>query len=168
MKNYGMAILFMALTCVTPTTLMAQHKADKSNAEKVRLTPEQRMERQTVNMAHELMLNDAVSQKFCTLYQKYLTELHTCQDVFRKDDTLQMSKGMSGQLTDAQIEKKLEARFVHARRILDIREKYYHEFKKILTPRQIQRMYRAEKSLQRKVHKEMERRNGKLRVKGGR
>ena len=65
------------------------------------------------------------------------------------------------QLTDDQIEAQIEARFVQSRKILDLREKYYREFKKVLKPRQIMKMYAEEKANGAKVKKELERRHNK-------
>ena len=64
-------------------------------------------------------------------------------------------------MSDAEIEQRIEARFAHMQDILDIRKKYYVEFKKIMKPRQIQQMYKAEKDIQKKVRNEMGRRFNK-------
>ena len=44
-----------------------------------------------------------------------------------------------------QVEQSIKAQFAHSRKAIDIREKYYGEFRKILNPRQIQRVYELEK-----------------------
>ena len=48
-------------------------------------------------------------------------------------------------LTDEQIEANILNRFAQARKMLDIREKYYKAFREFLTPGQIQAMYGAER-----------------------
>ena len=40
-----------------------------------------------------------------------------------------------------EIEARIEKRFAQQRQMLDIHEKYYKELKKILTPKQLQRIY---------------------------
>ena len=51
------------------------------------------------------------------------------------------TQGEKPALTDAEIEARIEKRFAQQRQMLDIREKYYKELKKILTPKQLQRIY---------------------------
>lgn len=48
-------------------------------------------------------------------------------------------------LTDAEIEKQIKDQFAQSRKILDIREKYYNEFRKILSPKQIAKFIRQKK-----------------------
>ncbi len=47
-------------------------------------------------------------------------------------------------LSDEQIEKNILNRFAMSRAILDIREQYYPRFREVLTPRQIEQLYRLE------------------------
>ena len=135
------------------------HKGAK--AKEGRLTPEQRIERQTAHLATSLMLDDATTVKFSEIYKSYLKEMQECQRSGR------MAFGGKGkiELTDDQIEAQIEARFVQSRKILDIREKYYKQFKKVLKPRQIMKIYAEEKANGAKVKKELERRNNKKKTK---
>ena len=47
-------------------------------------------------------------------------------------------------MTDAEAEKEIKARMERSQKILDLREKYYKEYSKFLTPKQIQRVYDLE------------------------
>jgi CRISPR/Cas system CSM-associated protein Csm2 small subunit len=49
-------------------------------------------------------------------------------------------------LTDEQVEKRILDNFAQSRAILDVREQYYNEFRKILTPTQINRIFEDEKA----------------------
>lgn len=62
--------------------------------------------------------------------------------------------------TDAEVEQAIKARFAQSRKILDVREKYYNEFRKFLSPKQIQKMYNMEKHNGDKFRKEMRKRQG--------
>ena len=159
-KLFYFCVLFFALGIHFDA--LAQHNNSKGKVE--RLTPEQRIEKQTSQMAHALMLDDAVSAKFVTVYKQYLTEMQTCQRSARMAFG-DRAKGAKSQLTDEQIEKQIEARFAQSRKILDIREKYYGEFKKFLKPRQILKIYTVEKSNGAKVKKEIEKRHNKKKAK---
>ena len=49
-------------------------------------------------------------------------------------------------MTDEQVEKRILDNFAQSRAILDVREEYYKEFRKILTPSQINQIYEDEKA----------------------
>lgn len=100
------------------------------------LTPEQRMERHTERMARKLNLDDKTAAKFNEIYKRYLTEMQGLRDQFQP-----IRPEAGGQLTDEQVEKNLLNRFARSRAILDVREKYYREFRKVLNVRQVDRIY---------------------------
>lgn len=131
---------------------------------KQRLTPEQRVERQVEQVCKSLMLDDATTAKFSVVYKQYLKDLQACSKP-KGESKAFAPKKLEKPLTDEQIEKQIEARFAKSRKILDIRERYYKEFKKVLTPRQIQKVYSLEKANGAKVKKEIERRHNKKKVK---
>jgi hypothetical protein len=62
--------------------------------------------------------------------------------------------------TDAEVDKKMRDRFKQSRKMLDIREKYYDEFRKFLSPKQVQKVYDHGQMNRGKFHKEMNRRAG--------
>ena len=70
--------------------------------------------------------------------------------------------------TDAEVEQAIKARFAQSRKILDIREEYYNEFRKFLSPKQIQKMYNMEKHNGDKFRKEMKKRQGMKKQHDGR
>jgi hypothetical protein len=43
--------------------------------------------------------------------------------------------------TDEQVDKMMRNRFKQSRKMLDIREKYYDEFRKFLSPKQVQKVF---------------------------
>jgi hypothetical protein len=51
------------------------------------------------------------------------------------------------------------AQLENAKRLIDIREKYYHKFKTVLTPQQIVRLYQTEAQIRQKVTQELRRRS---------
>ena len=70
--------------------------------------------------------------------------------------------------TDAEIEKEIKDQFAQSRKILDVREKYYNEFRKILSPKQIMKIYQTEKRNANKFRKEFDRRKGQQQGQGKR
>ena len=69
-------------------------------------------------------------------------------------------------LTDAEVEQQIKGRFAQSRKILDVREKYYNEFRKILSSKQIMKIYQTEKSNANKLKKEFDRRKRQAAVQG--
>ena len=135
-----LAVLFMG----SQMTLSAQEKDNKEK--KQRPTPEQMMQMQTNQMVKALMLDDATAAKFTPIYEKYLKELRDCRMMNReprvKKETAQGTEAKTAKgtprpvMTDAEIAKMLKGQFAQSRKMLDIREKYYNEFSKILSQQQ--------------------------------
>ena len=109
-----------------------RHKADR--------VPKYTPAEQAARLSTAMNLSDAVSAKFVPLYISCCSEIEA---VFSKYPITFPSEGES--LTDAQLKKNNDNRFHIARAIMDIREKYYKKYNKILTASQIDLLYRKEK-----------------------
>lgn len=94
------------------------------------------------HMANELMLNDATTAKFKTLYMDYLTEMRNLIMPMGKMDRSAIKREPLKEMTDAEVQKMLENRFEKEQKMLDVRIKYYKEFKRFLSPKQIARIFR--------------------------
>ena len=125
---------------------------------------------QTKQIVNTLMLDDATAAKFTPVYEKYLKELRECRMMnfkprARKDADQGTEANTAKEtpkpvMTDAEIAKMLKDQFAQSRKMLDIREKYYNEFSKILSQKQIMKIYQQEKSNMNKFRKEFDRRKG--------
>ena len=156
MKQKVLYLIVVLLMCGLQTDMFAQNKGVK----KGNMSSEQRIEKQADHIAKSLMLSDAKEAQFSTVYTQYLKELRRCAHTgFRFDGGKE--KMDKAKLTDEQIDKMIQMRFDKCREILDVREKYYKEFKKILTARQIMKMYSIERNLGKKVQGELNRRYNK-------
>jgi hypothetical protein len=62
-------------------------------------------------------------------------------------------------LTDAEVDKMMRDRFAQARKMLDIREKYYGEFRKLLSAKQVQKVFDKGMDNHGRFRKEMNRRS---------
>lgn len=155
--------VMMAVLLMGSQAISAQNKEHKAG-NKQRPTAEQMMQRQTNQMAKALMLDDATTAKFTPVYENYLKELRDCRMMNRKERTKDKSaeakQAAKPVPTDAEIEKQIKDRFAQSRKILDVREKYYNEFRKFLTPKQIMKIYQTEKNNANKFRKEFDRRKG--------
>jgi hypothetical protein len=83
------------------------------------------------------------SQSFWPVYNQYRKELEaTRQD---KKDLLHDAKKNYDKMTDAEIEKAIVESFQMEQHELDLKKKYYIEFKKTISSRKIVKLYRAER-----------------------
>ena len=113
-------------------------------SEKQVLTPEQRAERSASRIANELMLDDAGAAKFKSIYQDYQKELGEVNKKYMPERP-KMQDGVKPEKkerTDKDIEDGIKNRFAHQRALLEVEEKYYSKFRSVLTPRQIEKVYK--------------------------
>lgn len=143
--------LFIALLVAgSQVSLFAQQQADRTK-KKPRFTPEQMMEMQTNRIVKALALDDATTAKFTPVYTQYLKDLRECRaEAWKqmKQDKAEAGKQAGAKkelMTDAEVEQRIKDRFAHSRKMLDLQEKYYNEFRKILSPKQIEKIYQMEK-----------------------
>lgn len=122
--------LFIASFCTMPA--MAQ-KAGKGS------------DQRTAHMVQILALDDATSARFTPLYNQYRQEMQATRQKHKRIKPTKQKGGPTHPLTDEQVRKNIEISFALSQSILDVRKKYYKEFLKILSPRQIERLYDLEK-----------------------
>lgn len=137
MKTIVLTILALA-SCYTGA--FAQSKP--TSEEKSPLTKEQRIALHADRQVKALMLDDATTAKFKPMYEKYLTELaalHPERGSMNKTEAAPQTK------TDAEVLSSLKDQFAKERKALDIREKYFTEFGKVLSPKQLEKVFRPGK-----------------------
>ncbi|MDR1349110.1 MAG: hypothetical protein LBJ63_11920 [Prevotellaceae bacterium] len=120
-------LLLSAILCVSAD---AQQKFEKKRHFKNNEKPgkEEIIEKKCKKAADKLMLDDVTAVKFAPVYKAYLNELS--ENVgFRK-----LNK--DGETNDSDIDENVRDSFAKARKTVDIREKYYNEFRKFLTAKQ--------------------------------
>ena len=126
-------------------TANAQDQQDFQNQQRQKptITPEQRAERSAARIAGQLMLNDADAEKFKGVYKNYQLELSEANQKFKKEPKKmeQGEKTQRRQRTEQEIEQDIKNRFARQRAVLDVEEKYYDEFRSVLNPRQIEKVY---------------------------
>lgn len=138
--------------------------AQENRPERKRMTREQMQEMQTNQLVKALALDDATAAKFTSVYKNYMDEMRATRDMGSRkkaDDKATVDKQAPKPVpTDAEVEAAIKARFAQSRKMLDVREKYYDEFRKFLSPKQIQKMYNQEKNVGDKFRKESDKRKG--------
>lgn len=101
----------------------------------------QRIEQQVRTYVNAFSLDDAQALQFGALYKEYSKKMRAVHDLYQQP---RPAEGTT--LTDEQIEQRILDNFAQSRAILDVREQYYNQFRKILTPTQINRIFEDEKA----------------------
>ena len=175
MKTKYFWMLMVALFVGTQV-MSAQNEQGKHHGKRThkRMTMEQMVDMQSNKIIGELGLDDKTAAKFKDVYAKYMKEMNDLRKEgmdfrmrgrMQKGDTLAKMKIQMP--TDDEVDKMIRDRFKQSRKILDIREKYYDEFRKFLSPKQVQKVYDKGQENHGKFHKEMNRRAGMKRPQGG-
>jgi Spy/CpxP family protein refolding chaperone len=103
-----------------------------------------------------LQLDSTTFERFKPIYTAYEKELTTVNQQER-DRVMRVN---SDNLTSDEADKMVLSQFRNARKLIDLREKFYPEFKTVLTPPQIIKLYQTEGAIRLKVMQELRRRFG--------
>lgn len=124
---------------------------------------------QARRIINDLGLDDKTSAKFTEVYKKYMTEMNDLRkkNMPKKPEVKPGENQGLAMPTDADVDKMMRDKFAMGRKMLDIREKYYDEFRKFLSPKQVQKIYEQGMMNRGKFSKEMNRRAGMKRPQGG-
>ena len=141
MKNLIRIMLLVTAVFAFTCTASAQHRRGGE-----RISREQLAEKQAKHIAEELALSSEVSEKFIATYLK-------CQQEVWALGPRQGRPG-KGAMSESQTDSEIQSRFDRSQKLLDIRKKYYAEYSKFLTAKQIDRVYKME-------HQMMKRLNGR-------
>lgn len=140
----------------------AQANKPKEKKEHKRPTMEQISEMQSRRIVDELGLDDKTAAKFTDVYKKYMKEMNDLRlkNMPKKSDKKKDEPNKPKSFTDAEVDKMMRNRFTQARKMLDIREKYYNEFRKFLSAKQVQKVFDKGMDNHGRFRKEMNRRSG--------
>ncbi len=127
----------IAIMCTTTVLAQAPNR-------KQRISREQMVEIQAKHIAEDLALDDKTNKKFIDTYSRYKKEIWTIAPKPGK----KMNKPSE---TEEQAAQKMRERFERSQKILDIRDKYYKEFSKFMTQKQIEMMYEKEKKIMQRL-----------------
>ena len=135
LMKINMVALMVFVFC---TVSMAQN-------EQQRMSREQLAEKQAKHIAQELSFDEATTQRFIETYC-------ACQQEVWALGPRQKAETV----TEEEAEQVIKERLERSRAVLDLREKYYEEYSKFLTQRQILRVYELEHQAMDRLHKHRE------------
>ena len=127
-----------------------QDKQERVNKEgRQRWSAEQMVQMQTARLTNELMLDDANAAKFKDIYQSYQKDLQTVRQKYhpKREQAQKPAEGEKPQMkerkqiTDQDIEERILNQMKEQKEMLSVKESYYAKFRKVLSPKQIQKVY---------------------------
>ena len=165
MKTKYFFVLLVAFIMGTQV-MDAQNREHGKRQHHKRMTVEQMTDMQANKIIGDLGLDDKTAAKFKDVYAKYMKELNDLRKEYMpKKPDVKPGEGKANPMpTDAEVDKMMRDRFKQSRKMLDIREKYYDEFRKFLSPKQVQKVYDKGMMNHGKFHQEMNRRAGMKRM----
>ncbi len=135
--------IFNVMMLVIAMTMFTVNSFAQAPNNKQRLTREQLSEKQAKYIANDLALDDETTAKFINTYTQCQKEIWTLGPRPRRN----------GNNNEEQIGQNIKKRFEMSEKILDIRQKYYKEYSKFMTQKQIQRVYEIEKNMMKRFAK---------------
>lgn len=126
-------ILLLTVTAATFCVSIYAQKGDRQ-----RMKREQLAETQAKYIAREMAMDDMTAKQFIETFCQFQKEIWALGPRPKKNFSAH---------TDEETEQALKARFAHSQKILDLRQKYYGEYSKFLSQKQIGRVYELEKQM---------------------
>lgn len=114
------------------------------DSDKQRQSREQMVETQAAHIAKDLALDDKVYGRFITTYVNYKKEMWATAPKRPK-------KRPEASESENQAAANMQRRFEQSQKVLDIRSKYYKEFSKFLSQKQIELMYDKERKMMKRL-----------------
>lgn len=129
MKNLLKINLMSVLVLVFYTMGIAQDHHE-------RMSREELADKQAKYIANKLAFDEATTQQFVKTFCAYQQEMWALGPKHKAEPT-----------NDEEAERAIKERFECSQQILNLRQKYYEEYSKFLTPIQIQQVYKMERKV---------------------
>jgi Spy/CpxP family protein refolding chaperone len=129
--------------------------AQSQNAKRLPIVRERILQAKLVEIRRSLNLDQVTMQRLRPIYIEYEKEISGVST----NNQRRLISANSDTLTPQEAERLVMVQLENAKRLIDIREKYYHKFKTVLTPQQIVRLYQTEAQIRQKVTQELRRRS---------
>jgi len=147
MKNIYLFLLLIS-------ALLSGYNANSQNRQRFPILRERILKAKLYEIRLNLKLDQATFERFRPVYIKYESEISEID--FRKMTKLMRVEADSLSVDEAN--QLIVNQLGSARRLIDLREKYYKEFRTIITPQQIIKLYQTEAEMRKKVTQELKRR----------
>lgn len=141
-------ILMIAAIMIQMAAMAEGRMHDCNTPEKKKMTPEERLDEHIKFVVKMLELDDATAAKFTPVYKEYMKEKRNLRIA-----GITKRKEQKDKITEAEAAKIVRERLQLSRKLLDVREKYYTKFGKIITAIQVKKIYDMEQNLDMKMRK---------------
>ena len=132
MKNIFRIFLFATAMTVFCVNTYAQKDSRQH------MTREQLAGAQAKYIAKEMAMADTTAEKFIATFCRFQQEIWALGPRPKREASTH---------SDTETEQAIKERFAHSQKILDLRKKYYLEYSKFLTQKQIGRVYELERKM---------------------
>ena len=140
----------LILASVATLLCIATGAQEKGNQREKKPGREELAVRQAEHICAELALDDKTCARFKEVYQalqKEVWELHGKCGKKSGNCGEEACRKNRAQMTEDEVRKELEDSFDRSQKMLDLHKKYYNEYSKFLTYKQIARIYEIEKEM---------------------
>lgn len=126
--------------------MQAQNYRSNNQGNKKRPNREQLAKIQAQHIVDELAMDESVASRFVNTYCSFQKEL------WALGPRIKSASKQSGTQSDNKVaEQTIKQRFERSQKILELREKYYAEYSKFLSQRQIKRVYEIERKMMKRL-----------------
>lgn len=137
------SIVFIAALMIQLTAMAGTHF--NKQADNKKMTPEQRQEQRINFVVKMLELDEATAAKFTPIYKEYIKEKG---GIYKSS---MQKPNHKGNVTEEEAEKYVKERLAVSRKLLDVREKYYTKFGKIIPATKVKKIYDMEQQTDAKM-----------------
>ncbi len=143
MKQFVTTAFCAIMMAMCTTAVQAQ-----KSSEKQRMTPEQFTESRARHIAKELKLDEATTKQFVATFSEQQKEMKAlqpkCKHCAKGEAKNKKCCDEKQKLSDAEMDKVFNERIDHQKKMLELRAKYYGKYRKFLTAKQAERVFKFE------------------------
>ncbi len=129
------------------------------NGEKKEALKEKVEAQKIAYITNALSLTPTEAQQFWPVYNAFNNKKKELTKAFRKNN--KDKKVSQEEISDKEALEMADGQIIQAQKILDLRKKYHIEFKKVLPPKKVLKLYQAEKGFRKHLLKKIKERRGK-------
>jgi len=129
--------------------------AQSQNTMRIPSFSERILQAKLVEIRRSLNLDQATMQHFRPIYIQYEKEISEVNI----NNQVRLMRANYDSLTSEEAERLVIMQLANAKKLIEIREKYYYKFKNVLTSQQIVKLYQTEAAIRQKVMQELRRRS---------
>lgn len=143
MRNLKIIVLFVGFLTALDVQLKGQPSSPQSKIQAYKIA----------YLTDQLDLTPKQAQLFWPLYNQMERKLNALKMAHQSENTRLF--GELKNLSEDEISKFIDAKFIYKRKELDIRQEYNRQFKEVLPIRKVAILYRAEESFKRELLKKI-------------